>query len=132
MKQPRLFSCKRTECVVSLVVGRDHLHLVEPFDALSTDLQLAYEDEGTAADLIGRTRADCPYDRKINPAAWFHWVYSNEDRQRWHQWTEWQRIVNWEAVESRLRNEPASNCPYKAGTAGEYVWLEAYEAVAAE
>jgi len=40
--------------------------------------QCFYEDQGHAAGLKGKTRADCPYDREREPEAWNFWVYGCE------------------------------------------------------
>lgn len=45
---------------------------------LSFTEQLAYEDEGGRAGLVGKTRADCPYDKNTQSGPWNHWVYGCE------------------------------------------------------
>ena len=44
-----------------------------PRDRLSQ--QNAYEAEGVAAGLVGKTREDCPYSRTEQSEAWRFWVY---------------------------------------------------------
>jgi ribosome modulation factor len=46
---------------------------------MDVHLQWAYERVGAAAGLIGKTRADCPYDREKEPGPWNHWVYGCEN-----------------------------------------------------
>ena len=40
--------------------------------------QNAYEAEGAAAGLLGKTREDCPYDINENRDGWNFWVYGCE------------------------------------------------------
>jgi ribosome modulation factor len=41
--------------------------------------QIAYEAEGAAAGLAGKTREDCPYHKDLNKDHWNHWVYGCEN-----------------------------------------------------
>lgn len=37
--------------------------------------QIRHEDEGAAANIAGKPRDACPYDRDAQSFAWNHWVY---------------------------------------------------------
>ena len=43
--------------------------------------QVRYQAEGAEAALLGKTRADCPYDEAAQSEAWNMWVYGCEEAQ---------------------------------------------------